>query len=146
MPKTLRDKKQKLECIRKAVLNARKHIRAGDPKRMVSQYIRYALDDIANEYLYVSRKAKGLNKKELVTRDHVIPHVISLEKLLALNPVSIEGITEIIERYYMICTITREENQKLNDAGLKSKMPEGWKDVGLNDRFARYDQVGIKCS
>ena len=144
MKKIQRASDQKLECIRKAVKNAQEHMSAGDPKRMVSQYIRYALDQVSNDNLYVSREAEDPNKNIGVTRDHVIPHVIILEKLLALNPLSIEGITDIIERYYMICSITKDENKMLNDAGLKSKMPIDWKDVGLDDRFARYDHVGIK--
>jgi hypothetical protein len=146
MPKTLRDNKQKLECIRKAVLNAQEHIHAGDPRRVFSQYIRYALDQVRNDYFYVSKKAEEPNENYETVNDHVIPHVIILEKLLALNPVSIEGITDIIDRYYMICTITRDENKKLNDAGLKSKMPVGWEDVGVIRRFARYEHVGIEIS
>jgi hypothetical protein len=146
MPKILRENKQKLECIRKAVVNAQEHMCAGDPKRMCSQYIRYALDQVRDDYFHVSKKAEEPNKNDETLNDHVIPHVIILEKLLALNPVSIEGITEIIERYYMICTITRDENKMLNDAGLKSKMPEGWEDGGAIRRFARYEHVGIEIS
>ena len=125
-------------------MNAQQHIRAGDPKRMISQYIRYALDQIRNEYLYVSKKAEKPN--DGIIRDHVVPHVIILKKLLALNPVSIEGVEDIIDRYYVICAITRDENKMLNDAGLKSKMPDGWEESRGQEPFARYDHVGIKYS
>ena len=145
MPKILRDKKQKLECIRKAVVNAQEHIRAGDPRRVYSQYIRYALDEIRNEYFYVSTKAKGLSKNEII-QEHVVPHSIILDKLIALKSLTPKKISDILDRYYAICEITKDENQKLDKKGLRSKMPEGWKDNGLDDRFARYDHVGIKYS
>ena len=48
----------------------------------------------------------------------------------------------VINKYYVICAITKEEDKKLNAAGLRTKMPPEW-DEKKDSVFARYEAVGI---
>jgi len=137
-----RTEEQKLTCIKRAIFNAQEHVRANDPTRVYSQYVRYALDEVLDLNFYTSIEAKGLKRKEVV-HEHVFPHSILLKKLLSLNPLTNENIMSVLQKYYVICAITKDEDKRLNAAGLRSKMPDGWND---NDSvFARYEheEVGI---
>jgi len=137
----MRTTEQKLECIRKAVSNSKEHIKAKDPRRVYSQYIRYALDEVSDLNFCVSNAAKGLKRKDVIY-EHVVPHSIVMNKLLSLDPLTHKNIMSVLEKYFVICAITKEEDKRLNSAGLRSKMPEGWNEH--NDSvFARYETVGI---
>lgn len=133
---------EKRECIKRVVENSQEHVLENDPKRMYSQYIRYALDEVSDLNLYVSKKASGLKRKDVIV-EHVIPHSFVMNKLLALKSVTTRKILNIINKYFIVCKITREEDKLLNIAGLRSKMPEGW-DEKKGDVFARYNVVGIE--
>lgn len=132
---------QKLECIRKVIINSQEHIRANDPPRVYSQYIRYALDEFSRLNFYVSEEAKGLKRRDVIY-DHVIPHSILMKKLLMLDFPTAENIWPIVERYYVICAITKNEDKLLTKNGLRSSMPEGWNEE-TGSVFARYERVGI---
>jgi len=135
-----RTDEQKLDCIKRAISNAQEHMRANDPRSVYSQYVRYALHEVSDLNFYTSIEAKGLKRKEVI-HEHVVPHGLLLEKLLSLNSLTNENIMAVLQKYYVICKITKEEDKRLNSAGFRSKMPEGWAD---NDSvFARYEKVGI---
>ena len=138
--KRLRTIEQKIECIKKAVSNAQEHIRAGDPRRVYSQYIRYALDEVSDINFYRSTAARDLKRKDVI-HEHVVPHSIVMNKLLALDPLTFESVMSLIKKYYVICAITKEEDKQLNAAGLRSKMPKDWESD--NNVFARYEAVEI---
>ena len=53
---------------------------------------------------------------------------------------SVESIEELLDKYWKIATVTKEEDKKLNK--YRSKMPDGWKPG--DNAFARYDALGIK--
>lgn len=137
----MRTVEQKLECIQRVISNSREHIRHGDPQRMYSQYIRYALDEISDLNFCTSIKAKGLKRKDVI-HEHVVPHSIVMSKLLSLEPLNLESIMGILQKFYILCAITKDEDKLLNAAGFKSKMPENW-DEETDSVFARYDSVGI---
>jgi len=137
----VRTTEQKLNCIKRVIANSQEHIQSGDPKRMYSQYIRYALDEISELNFYTSEKAKGLKRKDVI-HDHVIPHSIVMEKLLSLDPPTNEKIMAILKRFYILCAITKDEDKTLNAAGLRSKMPDGWNEE-TDSVFARYEAAGI---
>jgi len=99
------------------------------------------LDEVKGLNFCTSKKAKGLKRKE-VTHEHVIPHSIVMNKLFSLDSLTNENIMSIIQKYYVICAITKEEDKRLNAIGLKSKMPEGW-DEANDNVFARYESAGI---
>lgn len=137
----MRTIEQKLECIKRVIFNTKEHIRYGDPKRMYSQYIRYALDEVSELNFCTSKRAKGLKRKDVI-HEHVVPHSIVMNKLLSLETLNNENIMSVIEEFYILCAITREEDKLLNAAGYRSKMPEGWNEK-TDSVFARYELVGI---
>lgn len=138
----MRTNEQKLECIRKAILNSQDHCKANDPARVYSQYIRYAMDQFSRLNLYISENAKGLTKNDIIF-DHVIPQCIVARMLLKLVSPSNEDIMNVIQNHYVICKITKTEDNLLTTNCLKSKMPEGW-DEKTGRVFARYEAVGIE--
>lgn len=133
---------KKLECLKKVLLNSQWHITSNDPSRIYSQYVRYALDEFKYINLHISEKAKKLKRKDVI-HEHVIPHAIVMKKLLSLDQPTTDEILLIIKNYYFLCLITKDEDELLTAAGLRSKMPQGW-DEGKNSVFARYEKVGIK--
>ena len=140
----MRTIEQKLECLRKAISNARAHARAGDPTRIYSQYIRYALDEFKHLNICTSVKAHGLKRKDVV-HEHAVPHSIVMKKLLELDSLTDESIMSVLNKYYVICVITKDEDDRLTSAGLRSKMPDQWN--GENDGvFARYEHEKVRIS
>ena len=134
--------KKKLECLKKVILNSLEHKRANDPVRIYSQYIRYALDEFKDINFYQSKEAKLLKRKDVI-HEHVIPHSIVMNKLLTLDPLTTENIGTVIQKYYVICAITKEEDRLLTARKLRSEMPQNW-DGEKDSVFARYEEVGIK--
>ena len=65
-----------------------------------------------------------------------------MEKLLSLEKVTPETVKSVLEKFYIICAITKDEDRKLTAAGPRSKMPEGWNEQ-KDSVFARYEAVGI---
>lgn len=134
--KTERTLDKKIECLRKAILNSRQHRLAGDPQKIYSQYIRYALHDFEYLNICTSTEAKDPKRKDVI-REHVIPHIIVMNRLLKLDSLTDDNIMEVLKKYYIICKITKEEDRRLNAAGLKKKMPTEWnEEEGCG--FARY--------
>lgn len=133
---------KKLECLKTVLLNSLVHKRSNDQVRIYSQYIRYALDEFKDINFYQSEQARELKRKDVI-HEHVIPHSVLMNKLLLLDPLTVDSIHFVIKKYYVICAITKEEDQLLTAKGLRSKMPKGWNEE-TDSVFARYDEVGIK--
>ncbi|QBZ83030.1 hypothetical protein GHNINEIG_01071 [Hydrogenovibrio crunogenus] len=133
---------QKLECLRRVINNSKEHVKAGDKTRIYSQYIRYALDEFKEINFCTSIKANGLKRKE-VTHEHVVPHFFIMNKLLNLDSLTDQNILAVLNKFYIICQITKDEDKYLNAAGLRSKMPDGWNEK-TDSVFARYENVGIE--
>lgn len=113
----------------------------------------------SNEY-NISKKAlqkiieKGIDLEKVYKRsyfskltefyyEHPIPVSIIREKLL-LNNFDISQIANILSSCGPLVIILKEENDLLDKAKLKSKMPKEWK-FGDNT-FARYKKLGIEIS
>lgn len=137
----MRDMTQKLDCLRRVILNSKEHIKANDPKRIYSQYMRYAMDEFSKMNKCTSENASGANSKDVI-HEHVVPHSIVMNKLLEIENLTNENILSVLQKYYVICDITREEDQLLNNAKLRSKMPRDWNEES-DSIFARYEAVGI---
>lgn len=133
-----------LEMLVMVIGNSKKHRNEQHRERIYSQYLRYAMDEFVYVNLHQSDEAKGKARKEVI-RDHVVPHKVLMDKFLGLEVLSKDSVWEVIKKYYIICSITREEDRKLNNEGLKSKMPEDWCENEEN-LFARYEKVEIKYS
>jgi hypothetical protein len=140
--KKSRTHEEKLECLKKVLINSLEHKRSNDPVRIYTQYIRYALEQFKNINFYESENAKAPKGKGII-HEHIIPFVVVRDKLLALHPLTIENIKSVIDKYYFTCAVTTEEDDQLTANNLKSKMPKGW----IEDKdsvFARYEEVGIR--
>ncbi|MDT8413418.1 MAG: hypothetical protein RQ875_13220 [Vicingaceae bacterium] len=87
-----------------------------------------------------------------VVKEHIVPISVIKDMLLKLGPnATIKDIQKILDDFVMFATITKDEDKKLNDAGLKSKMPDTCyvKNNELKegfDKFARHTEVGIELN
>ena len=99
-----------------------------------------------NEYVSLEGN-KTRDKKLVIEKEHIVPLKVIEEKLLELGKgVTVESIKEILDKYLMFATITKEEDKKLNDNGLKKDMPREFYDpnnILFGDLFARYKVTGI---
>lgn len=100
-----------------------------------------------NEYVSIDAD-KTRNKKLVVEKEHIVPLKFIESKLLELGKeASIESIKELLDTYLNFATITKIEDQKLNERGLRSKMPNEFYDPKhelFGDLFARYKITGIE--
>lgn len=81
--------------------------------------------------------------------EHVIPAKIYLEELKELykrtNSFTDNNSTYLFEDYrkkIAVCVITKDEDDNLNNAGLRENMPNNW--TWNDNLFARYESVDIK--
>ena len=96
----------------------------------------------------VSIQAQKQKKTKLVVKEHVVPIKVITTKLQALNPsCSLIEIKNVLDEFLIFATITKEEDAKLNQMGLKQKMPKAYYDSShtlYNDKFSRYKLAGIE--
>ena len=87
---------------------------------------------------------RGVPSKQIID-EHIVPRAIIKDELLKLyNSPTFPDIDEFIKvaSKAMDCLITKDEDKKINDAGLKQKMPE---DENLKGNpWARYIKAGIE--
>jgi len=81
------------------------------------------------------RELKGLRL------EHVVPQMWFVNQLMDRDTIDKEEIRELLEKYFNVLLVTKEEDVKLTKAGLRSKMPEGWDG---KDPWARHKKVGIE--
>jgi hypothetical protein len=90
-----------------------------------------------------SKAAIGLiyGKGKLIF-DHAVPFKYLQAELLKLSEISTDSVRLVLDSFPSAgVLITKEENQRLNEAGLQSAMPPNWNGA---DPFARYKAVGIE--
>jgi len=97
---------------------------------------------------FVSNDAMKIINEEQegdLIKDHTVPlkrlRTILAEELTTKSNLS--DIKRLLERYYRLGVITKEENEHLNHNHLKDDMPENWDGKYM---FARYDVVNIMGS
>ena len=98
---------------------------------------------------YVSIEA--INSGKDVIKEHIVPLNVLKQMLLDLgSKVEIKDISDLLDEYVCFATITKEEDNKLNKSGLKSKMPEICYDNGKLkknfEKLSRYNHVQIKIN
>ena len=81
------------------------------------------------------RELKGLRL------EHVVPQMWFVNKLMDMDTIDKEEIRELLEEYFNVLLVTKEEDAKLTEAGLRSKMPDDWDE---KDPWARHKKVGIE--
>ena len=105
------------------------------------KHIKYLITDYYSEEAY--EKIKNNDFKHLVY-EHIMPKNIYQNKIfndLRNNKVPTkEELFDILNKYWILATITEDQDKELTKAQLRTKMP----DNNLNDIFARYNKVGIK--
>jgi len=99
-----------------------------------------AKKELAAEFRSVSARGLDFSSGE-IRYDHVIPLNYAMADILEAPELDINALQDILESKVVACLLTRDEDETLNRAGLKSKMPEGWEKSGI---FARYEHVGIQ--
>lgn len=135
----MKNTEKHLRMMIKVIGDAHDHIQMGTPNRVWSTYFRYALNELEKGSVFLSRSI-SLDPKQKSIHEHTVPFKIVRDKLLDLNDVTIESVSETLDKFHIVSRISIEEDQKLKNANLNTKMPEGWD--GINP-FARYEAVGI---
>ena len=83
------------------------------------------------------RELKGLRL------EHVVPQMWFVDKFMDMDPIDKEEIRKLLETYFNVLLVTKEEDAKLTDAGLRSDMPVDW---DKKDPWARHKKVGIEIA
>ncbi len=87
-----------------------------------------------------SNAAVGRPLSECVV-EHVVPQMAIVNRLMDMEPLTEESVTDLLTRWFTVVVVTREEHARLNASGLRSTMPPDWDG---SDVFARYRGVGIE--
>ena len=102
--------------------------------------------ELRRVYHYFSSIERSKNRTEKSVEEHAVPVKVLAEILrdeYEKNPQQFEKfIPLVLERCLWVVFITERENRKLNELGLKQKMPEGW-DWKRDSPFIRYQLCGI---
>ena len=84
------------------------------------------------------------NSTKVVSGDYVEEHAVPVkficQAILSLENPTVEEIQDILINFASPTIITKEEDGRLKDAKLNTKMPADWDG---KDHYARYTQVGI---
>ena len=87
-----------------------------------------------------SKAAIGKDTRECEV-EHVIPQMYIVNMLMDMSTINKDKIRNILEKYFHVLLVTKEEHRRLNASGLRSKMPDDWDGENI---WARYDAVGIE--
>lgn len=87
-----------------------------------------------------SKAAAGKPLGECVV-EHSVPLMEIVNRLMKLKPLTMLRVTNLLKKLYRVRLVTQAEHIKLNEGGMRSKMPDGWDG---KDAFARYRSIGIK--
>lgn len=135
-----------------------KHQRGQHLRHFIDQYFCYKNGYVTKNHKpawkkifwneYVSIEAENNGGK--VVKEHIIPIDVIKKMLMNLGPkATIKQIEKILYDFVLFATITKDEDKKLNNAGLKSKMPSDCYENGKLkkdfNKFSRYEKVGINC-
>ena len=124
----------------KVIEDSHWHIQMGTPNRVWSTYFRYALNELEKGSKNISKSMEE-NPDQKSTHEHTIPFRVLRDKLINLDELTFESVSDILLRFHVITIISNEEDQRLKDAGLNLKMPDDWDG---RDKFARYKKAGIE--
>ena len=111
----------------------------GTANRVWSTYFRYALNELEKGSKYRSTSLiKNEDQKSIC--EHTVPFKILRDKLLGIKDPTPDSVCEVLNKFHVVSIISADEDQRLKDMGLNSKMPKDWD--GKNP-FARYEVAGI---
>lgn len=95
----------------------------------------------AARYVSIAVKGRGFGNRE-ITYDHCIPFNVLRDRLLDVAEPTGQAIRPILEKN-VSALITIEEDKRLREVGLGSKMRSDW-DWETGDPLARYSAAGIQ--
>jgi chaperone required for assembly of F1-ATPase len=75
--------------------------------------------------------------------EHVMPQMEIVNRLMDMQPLTEQGVIELLTQYLKVVIITRDEHASLNSSELRSTMPTDWDG---RDVFDRYTKMGIKLA
>jgi hypothetical protein len=89
-----------------------------------------------------SKEARLLrdSRREL-THEHAVPRRVIIHHLLGLENPEEAVVGEVLHRFCVAVVITKEQDKRLNDAGLRQRMPVGWDGA---DVWARYRTIAVE--
>ena len=97
---------------------------------------------VSKKVLRLTKRADWASKaaRGKWTFEHAVPIKVLLELLCQCKTRSKQR--KLLDRYAIACLVTKDEDKKLRQRRLRSRMPEGW--TCGDDVFARYNAVGIE--
>ena len=120
--------------------------------RYISEGTKEQLKDIPNpKYNYVYDK-KAHPEYENLTSEHTIPACVIVDYLLDTNNDSWteKSLADFLEKLSGVALVTNDEDKRLNDAGLRSKLPDGTTlaDIlnGKTEHTIRYKVAGVSVT
>ena len=95
-----------------------------------------------------TKEEKKIAMRKVILKEHVIPmkEIIRVLKEFG-KEISIEQIENMLNKYLIFATITKDEDRILTKAKLREKMPPSYYDPNHElheDLFARYKETGIE--
>ncbi len=96
-----------------------------------------------SEAVLAAEKRGGPLTKSEVVLDHSVPIKCiyrELEELYDRGKLTVRRVAKLLRKMVVCALITKDEDRRLSEEGLKSEMPDGWPD----DPFARYSHCGIR--
>jgi len=81
-------------------------------------------------------------KEEKNIHEHVIPKKVLIQALFSMDKPNEREVYDYLERHCIGVVVTKEEDKRLRDLKLGSKMPEDWNG---EDVWARYQLAGIEA-
>lgn len=80
------------------------------------------------------------DQQKMLVHEHMVPKSLVIKRLKELENPTKESVKELLDFYCKAAVVTRDEDRRLNEEGLRSNMPIGWDE---KDVLARYALVGI---
>lgn len=144
---------KKLAYIVFAVKHAKKAESFGFTRNQCCRNLKLALEH------FWRKKTKGLSQKKNINRsvaaegkelselqvEHIVPKTWFVDQLMDMKVKDLtqKNVKNLLEKYYHVLLVTKDEHSKLGALGLRSKMPNKWDEKNI---WARYDDVGIEVS
>lgn len=101
-----------------------------------------AADLIRRENLKTASEYQAFCRAKL-RHEHVVPNNVIYKMLCAQKLTKVDEIAELLKKFCIRATITREEDEDLNRGGFASTMPKDFLDGRNQDPLARYVAVGL---
>lgn len=88
-----------------------------------------------------SRAARSNPTIKGLIHEHVVPKSVLIRMLFDLSNPTTEAVAGILDRFCIGVVVTRDEDKRLTQAGVRRRMPDDWdgRDVWVRHRLAGID-------